>query len=287
MPADRPGDSRHCAGVRVRPPLPLALRLYGSFEAHVRGRPLPRLRSRKGAWLLALLALRPDREVERSLLAGYLWPESPEPQAQQSLRKSLKDLRAALGEEASRLESPTRHTLRLNCAGADLDVVAFDAAIARGDAASLEAAAALYGGPLLEGCAEEWILPERVRREEEYLRALEQRALVALAAGDPADAARHLRQAVALDPLWETAQRELIRALARSGEPGAAIEVYRDLRLRLYRELNAEPSPETTLLFQQVRAEARERASLTLPPSPLVAHRCPPAAGPTRVTNEE
>src|SRR5690349_13667057 len=76
---------------------PLHVRLLGPFEAGLYGNPLPRLPSRKGLWLLALLALRHGREVERSWLAGVLWPDSSEAAALASLRNSLKDLRRALG----------------------------------------------------------------------------------------------------------------------------------------------------------------------------------------------
>ena len=37
-------------------------------------------------------------------------------------------------------------------------------------------------------------------------------------------------------------------------------ELYRDLRLYLHRELNAEPDAATRALFEQIRAEAREKA---------------------------
>src|SRR5688572_13726369 len=54
---------------------PLTLRLFGSLEALRDGIPLPRLHSRKSLWLLALLVLR-RTPVDRSWLAGTLWPES-------------------------------------------------------------------------------------------------------------------------------------------------------------------------------------------------------------------
>src|SRR5687768_17198872 len=146
-------------------PVPLTLRLLGPFEAHINGAPLSRLRSRKGLWLLALLALRPGSELERDWLAGTLWPESTHAQGSHNLSMSLTDLRHALGAEAARLRSPARHTLCLDLAGAAVDVLAFDAAVANGDATSLEQAVALYRGPLLEGCAEEWIFQERQVRE--------------------------------------------------------------------------------------------------------------------------
>src|SRR5947207_4316293 len=91
------------------PAAPLTISLFGPFEAWVNGAPLPRLRSRKVQWLLALLTLRSPASgpgtrgtrvgaaVERTWLAGLLWPDAPESQALVSLRTSLKDLRRALG----------------------------------------------------------------------------------------------------------------------------------------------------------------------------------------------
>src|SRR5262245_26261055 len=92
---------------------PLTLRLLGPFEAQVEGQPLRHLRTRKGAWLLAILALRAGRQVERSWLETMLWSESPERQAAASLRKCLADLRSALGRQASCLYSPAPGRLRL------------------------------------------------------------------------------------------------------------------------------------------------------------------------------
>jgi DNA-binding SARP family transcriptional activator len=122
---------------------PILLRLFGPFEVLLNGRPLPRLRTRKGEWLLALLALRAGRGLDRAWLADTLWPETPLSQALLNLRVSLNDLRRALGSEAACLgaaeerERGRRRILRLDPAGVAVDVVASDAAVARGDAAAL------------------------------------------------------------------------------------------------------------------------------------------------------
>lgn len=247
----------------------------GPFELLRDGQPLPCLRWRKGCWLLAILVLRQDREVERTWLADTLWPGSPQERALASLRMSVLGLRRVLGAEARRLYSSTRPTLRLDLSGAEVDLIAFDQAIARGDPASLEAAVALYWGPLLEGCAEEWVLEPRQAREQAYLQALEALATEALAEGRTAAAERYLRQAVTVEPLRESAQRSLMRALAEGGSYGAALEVYRELRLLLHRELNARPDPETTVLFEQLRAKARKKAALD-----AGGHRRPLDGGP-------
>src|SRR2546426_1154014 len=142
---------------------PLALRLFGPFEVRLNGVPLPRLRSRKGQSLLALLVLRQGSEVERDWLAGLLWPEGSTSQ----------------------------------------------------------------------------------------VRALERLAAAAMARGDPGTAEGYLRRAVAVDPLQETAQRARMQALAAGGNYAAALLAYRELRLLLHRELNAEPDAATAALFQQ------------------------------------
>jgi DNA-binding SARP family transcriptional activator len=256
---------------------PFSLRLFGPLDVRLSGEPLPRLRSRKGQWLLALLALRHDAEVSRSWLAGLLWPDSSEAQGLASLRNSLMDLRRAMGPEGHRLQSPSPSTLRLLLEGAEADVVAFDEALSRGDALSLDRAVSLYRGPLLEGCAEEWVLQERQAREQAYLGALEQLAADASARHDLGCAERYLRLAVAADATRETGQRALMRLLADSGNYAGALQVYRDLRLHLHREFNAEPDPETRTLFDQIRSEARSRAQ-----APVVKLPAPPPAAATR-----
>src|SRR5690349_726041 len=101
-----------------------------------------RLATRKRQWLLALLTLRADREVERDWLAGTLWPESGEARALANLRQSLTELRSALVSQVHRLHSTAR-TVTLHLEDAFADVVAFDALVTRGDSASLEAAISL------------------------------------------------------------------------------------------------------------------------------------------------
>jgi predicted ATPase/DNA-binding SARP family transcriptional activator/tetratricopeptide (TPR) repeat protein len=236
----------------------LKLRLFGPMQACLGEKPLPPLRSRKGEWLLALLALR-NAPVSRSWLAGTLWPESEESRALLYLRRELMHLRQALGPECGRLLSPGR-SLQLDLTGADCDLLTFDAAITRGDESSLEVAVSLYGGPLLEGCDEEWVILERQSREQAHLTALERLAESAYARGDTPAAVSRLRSVVALDPLRETTQRALMKALADSGDSAAAVQVYRDLRLYLRRELNAEVDPETTSLFHGIRDTVRRRS---------------------------
>src|SRR5438874_11468123 len=90
----------------------LEIRLFGPMEVRIGPDLLPHLRTRKGLWLLALLALRAGRPVERGWLAGTLWPDCDEAHALRSLRQSLHDLRLALGPEAWRLTGEEPRMLR-------------------------------------------------------------------------------------------------------------------------------------------------------------------------------
>jgi predicted ATPase/DNA-binding SARP family transcriptional activator len=256
------------------------MRLFGPLDIRVDGRPLPRLRSYRGRHLLALLALRAGREVEREWLAGVLWPDSVFDQAFYNLRRCLSELRHVLDSHARCLVSPTPHTLRLDIDRVNVDVAEFDAALARGDAASLRRAVELCRGPLLEDCAEVWVLPERTRRRQLYLEALESLATAAMARPDPEGAAHYLRLAVAADPLSESTQRRLLEALAAGGNYAAATQAYRDLRLRLHQELNAAPAPETTALYERIRAAARKSSVVSLHWS-VVSSETPDARGET------
>jgi DNA-binding SARP family transcriptional activator len=79
------------------PPPSLTVQLFGPLRVLIGGEPLPRLRTRSIEWLLALLVLRHGRAVDRSWLAGTLWPDSDESQALHNLRDALVHLRKALG----------------------------------------------------------------------------------------------------------------------------------------------------------------------------------------------
>jgi non-specific serine/threonine protein kinase len=243
-------------------------RLLGSFDVRIHNQPLPPLRSRREQWLLALLVLRHPREISRDWLAATLWPENEESQARFYLRKSLSNLRNALGAEAARLLAPTPRTVRLDLTGAFVDVVVFDSAMARyasaaSPADALQEAVALYRGPLLPDCTEGWAIGERDLREQAYLTALETLANLSLSQGNSTAAVHWLRLLISADLYRESAYRDLMQALADCGDQAAVTQIYRDLRLLLRRDLNADPAPETEALYHRLCASR----PVVLPPA--------------------
>jgi predicted ATPase/DNA-binding SARP family transcriptional activator len=241
---------------------PLTITLFGPMRVLVEGHPLPRLRSRKALWLLALLALRAGRPVEREWLAGTLWPDIDQGRAATNLRVVLSELRRALGSEGGRLQSPGRHTLLLDLVGADVDLCKFDTAMVSRDQEVLKEAVALYQGPLLEGCSEEWVPQERNVREQECLQALLMLADAAIASGDAETAIFYYRRAVSLDPWREVTQRGLMQALSQAGDGNAAMQTYQAfVRLLQNGDPRAVPDERTTSLYTRLRTEARWRVT--------------------------
>ena len=259
------------ASLESEPPA-LEFRLLGGCDIRVHGRPLPPPRYRKEWWLLALLVLRHDRESSRDALAEAFWPDSDGDRALLYLRRSLTNLRRALGPEAARLLSPSPRTLRFDLSGAFADAVAFDRAVRKTPSHSpseeeLAQAVELYQGPFLPDCTEEWVLPEREERAQAYLAALEDLAQKATDRSDPAAAVHWLRRLVFAAPRRESASGALMMALAEGGDRAAATQVYQDLRRLLRQELNTEPAPETRALYR--RLTEQEALPPAAAPSPV------------------
>lgn len=234
----------------------LEIRLFGTFDVLVQGAPIPPLRTSRGQWLLALLALRHDRDTLREWLAGTLWPDSDESHALANLRRSLNDLRHALGNEAERVYSPSTRTLRLDLRDAFCDTVAFDALLKTGTPESLEKAVALYRGPLLESGNEPYLLPERASREDRFLEALQTLAHYWREQGDRSQAVAYYQRILATNPLREVTVTGLMEALHEKGEFVEAIRAYRAFRLLLRQELNTEPGGRVTALYRRIQSEA-------------------------------
>src|SRR5262249_23199779 len=96
----------------------------------------------------------------------------------------------------------------------------------------------------------------------------------------PRAAAGYLRLLTTADPYRESAHRQLMQALAASGDYAAATLIYRELRLMLHRELNTAPCVETTALYDRIREEARGRTTPSLPLAPVSGPTAPPGPRP-------
>ena len=237
----------------------ISVRLFGPFSCMANDALLPPLRSRRGYLLLASLILRGGRTVSRETLMASLWPESDTKNGQENLRRTLTDLRRALGTEAYRIVSDGHQSVRFVLDDAVFaDVLRFDALAARWEKISDLAAAAeaitLYRGTLLEGFDADWLPGERAAREEQCREMLESPSRRALHDGDAPRAVTLARRAERLDPLNAIPQRLLYEALAATGDAPAVQRAYREFRDRLHRETNQEPDEETRRLVKGLGA---------------------------------
>jgi predicted ATPase/DNA-binding SARP family transcriptional activator len=253
------------------------------------------LRGRHGARVAGL----PGPARARALtLAGLLWPDQPEAEARHNLRQALNRLRAAIGDRD--VDPPflliTRQTIQLNPEAEPwLDVAAFDEGIAACQGhhhRRLEAchscmqrlgeAVELYRGDLLSGFSlnsapfEEWLVAERERRHRQALDALHCLAAYHERRGEYEQVRDYAQRQLALEPWREEAHRQLMRALALSGQRAAALAQYEACCQVLLEELGVEPEGETAALCERIRDNKLDDLSrapphnLPLPVTPFV-----------------
>ncbi len=270
-------------GDRERPaPQPLSIHLLGTFQLISGNTPLttldwPRLQS-----LLAYLVLHTSVPQSRTHLAFLLWPDSTESQAHTNLRTLLTRLRRALPNADTFLQSD-RYEIqwrpRSPHASWTLDVLDFEQALAhaeqaqesRGVRRSLEEAMALYHGDLLPGCYDEWILPERDRLREAFLKALERLITLQEEEREYDAAISTARRLLGHDPLHEATYRHLMRLYISRGDPASALRVYYTCATILERELATEPSPATQEVYQRLMQQGAAPAPLANAQAPLLS----------------
>jgi hypothetical protein len=174
------------------------------------------------------------------------------------------------------------HELRLNPDAAVCDVQLFDADLRAG---RLEAAAARYVGPFLDGFRlpgtsdfERWADEERTELGHRYAGALERLARAAAGRDDPADAARWWRRRAALDPLDARTAEALMRALVANGDTAGALQHARIYEVLVAQELDVPADGSILELARRIRAG--EVAPPERPTAPMAAPVVAPVAAP-------
>ncbi len=231
--------------------------------------------TRKAVALLALLAVT-GREHSREQLADLLWPEADSAKGRASLRRTLSVTAAAMGAGLT----ISRAAVTLELGAVQVDVREFEALIARADAESLERAVQLYrddflSGFVLRSCPdfEEWQSSVAEGLRQALARGLQRLVAACIAEGDLERATGHARRWLQLDPLHEPAHQAIIRLHGWAGQRSAAMRQYRSLVRVLDRDLAVRPLPETTRLYDDVRA-----GRLEPPPAPSVVRAAEPPA---------
>jgi WD40 repeat protein/DNA-binding SARP family transcriptional activator len=249
--------------------LKLEIHLLGTPQFYLDGTPLDGFVTRKAqALLLYLIGVK--RPLPRGTLATMFWPEGSDRSASNNLRRVLPNLRKLVGSHLI----IDRQEIAFDRSGdywLDVDFFtdalrflpdeARDVNAAPVDDEMLEAALSLYTDEFLAGfhvsgvpAFEEWVLFER-----EHLRGLAIHGLDVLAdrclqRGDIRAGLRATQRLLALEPWYESAHRQQMALLARSGQRTAALTQYEKCRAMLADEFGLPPSAETTALYRRIQA---------------------------------
>jgi predicted ATPase len=275
----------------------LVLSTLGAFQALLNGQPITSFRSDRTRALLIYLMVNADQPHTRDHLIGLLWPDEPETTARHNLRQALLVLRKALDDDHA-LPSHLRITtdaVQFNAQSDHLlDVAQYEALLAanrthqhrraqtcRDCLARLREATTLYRGDFLAQLFvadgqnfEEWTAFKREALKRTMLDALYTLAADHERRGEYEQAQQYASRQVALEPWREEAHRQLMRALALSGQRSAALAQYATCRRLLAEGLQVEPEAETQRLYADVRAGrlAKHATPMPNPTLPARAH---------------
>lgn len=238
--------------------------------------------------LLALLAGHGPQGIGRDKLLPFLWPDSDDARARNSLKQLVFGLRRELGDSVVVSAGPT---LRLDPAVIGSDLADFEAAFAGADWALVSH---LYGGPFLDGFylaarveLENWIESERQRLRRMHAESLLRLARGAEAAHDPVEAAHWWRESAMADPFSAESALGVMRALAAGGDRAGALEHARAYEAVLAAELDLPADASVKAFAESLRTTDPEPThTIEIPaaeddfPSPALAA----ASGPRPVT---
>ena len=239
----------------------LQLKLLGSFEARNAGNDQLTFPTSKAKGLFAYLALEQDQPHTREKLSNLFWGDACEDRSRANLRQALTRVRQAMPPSLSECLMAHNGTIQLNVSTIQTDALDFEHCMNDQSIESLERAAALYRGDLLEGfllheeAFEGWLRLERQRYRERAIGCFE--ALLGHYQGFGAST-RGIEignRLLALDPYREPIHRLLMVFYENQYRRGAALAQYEEFCVLLRDDLDVEPEEETTALTGSKRAE--------------------------------
>jgi DNA-binding SARP family transcriptional activator len=235
----------------------IRIKTFGGISIEAERRSLGRAaEQRMPLALLSLLVVARDRGFTRDKIAGYLWPESTDERARNTLKQTLYSLRKDL-DEPQLIFTNGAGALHLNRAVCTVDAWVFDDLAENNE---LAAAADLYHGPFLDGFFlrnspefEQWLETTRAHFAGRYAKMLETLAIAANR--DHTEALHWWRQLHTVDPLNARVVNEVMHAYARAGDRAGALTVYQGFAERLKLEWEAAPDAALTSFADQIRGQ--------------------------------
>jgi DNA-binding SARP family transcriptional activator len=194
--------------------------------------------SARASELLLFLLCNP-KGVTKEQVGAALWPEADPQRLRNNFHVTMHRLRKTFGDcvvVQNDVYAPAR--------GIEFDVAEFQ----RDPQRALD----LYRGDFFENVSSEWVEEMRARLRDQVAGALATVGRAHIAAGEFAKAAEVYQRLWALDELDEQAVRQLMTCYGKLGDADVAARVYRRLAEALRRELQAEPDPATTKIYNRI-----------------------------------
>lgn len=246
--------------------MPPRLKFYflGSPKIEMDDRPIV-LDRRKALALLAYLSIERGPH-QRAHLSSLLWPDIEQSKAFKNLRQTLWGIQRALGEKW--LEADYEILGIKDEADIWLDAEKFNSLAEKSRleadpslrTALLAESAALYRNHFLTGFSlkdahpfNDWLFSVSEELKQNYSHILTSLSTDYCSLGQADQAIPFARRLVALDPLNEAAQRQLMEVYVQAGQQNAALQQYQSFEQILRQELNLDPQPETRDLYRKIR----------------------------------
>lgn len=230
--------------------------LLGPARVEAGGTVVRGFESRKALALLCYLAAT-RLPAPRSRLADLFWGDKAERRGRGNLSRVLHNISRLLPG----IINSDRYAVELEWPVLWTDLEEFSALESQSDIAPLTRAARLHRSEFLAGldlddCPEfvTWLDGERERWRRRVAQTLLRLAEYHARRWENDQALKYASGLLVLEPWCEEAHREMMRALARSGQRSAALAEYDACRRMLAAELGVAPSAETNDLYHRIKA---------------------------------
>jgi len=237
----------------------IQVNLLGTFEARVGIKPPLSFATSKSKALFAYLTLNPNKAHSREKLAELLWCEASEHRARANLRQTLTRVRQAIPEQIADNLQSSNGSISLDNSNFMTDATHFVEACREGTIESLEQAASLFRGELLEGLVigepgfEDWLRDERETLRGQAIACFELLLEHYVGTGAITRGIEIGNRLLRIDPYRESVHRLLMKFYAQQERRGAALAQYEECKLLLQDELNVAPETETLALYETIR----------------------------------
>lgn len=236
-------------------------------------------RNKPAKTIFKLLFTHAGQRYPKDVLAEELWPETSPDVATNRLRVAIHELRKMLADRGRKEKGASfiaqqegtyffDPTLECWC-----DANEFDDTVKRGkelahrgdlDEAlhAYQQAEALYQDDYLrDDQFLEWTVSARERLREQHLSLLSDVARIYALRQEPDEAASFCRKILRVEPWREEVYRRLMEYLVAAGRPNEALRTFEECRRALQAEIEAEPSPETVRLRDQIAGHSYQSQS--------------------------